>query len=132
MRHIAPFTRLLALTASALLPLLGGGATALPTDPVSVTLPPEDQGDAFVPGFRTLDDLEQEYVEEEFFVSGAARLFNYAHNPPLGPTDTVAIQEDVPYTTRIIVRRPAQAGHFKGSVVVEWWNTTAGFETAPA
>jgi hypothetical protein len=132
MRLVAPLARRLCLIASVLLPLLGSDATADPTDPVSVTLPPEDQGDAFVPGFREVADLEQDYVEEEFFVSGAARLFNYAHNPPLGPTDTVAIQENVPYETRIIVRRPAQAGHFNGSVVVEWWNTTAGFETAPA
>jgi hypothetical protein len=131
MRHIAPLTRHLILTASMLLPLLGGSATADPTDPVTVTLPPEDQGDAFVPGVRQVEDLEQDYVEEEFFVSGAATLFNYAHNPPLGPTDTVEIQEDVPYETRIIVRRPAHAGHFNGSVVIEWWNSTANFDTAP-
>jgi len=132
MRSIAPLMRHLALAATILLPLLGGTAMADPTNPVSVTLPPEDQGAAFVPGTREVADLEQDYVEEEFFVSGAATLFSYAHNPPLGPTDTVPIAENVPYKTRIIVRRPAQAGHFNGSVVIEWWNSTADFDTAPA
>jgi hypothetical protein len=130
MRHIVPLTRHLALIASILL-LLGGSATALPTDPVTVTLPPEDQGDAFVPGVREVADLEQPYVEEEFFVSGAATLFNYAHNPPLGPTDIEPVATNEPYSTRIIVRRPANHGQFKGTVVIEWWNSTAGFDTAP-
>jgi hypothetical protein len=106
-------------------------AWADPTDPVTVDDPPVDQGDAFVPGVRLVADLEQAYVEEEFFVSGAADLYNYGHNPPLGPTDIVPIFPNVPYTTRLIVRRPENHGQFNGTVVIEWWNTTAGFETAP-
>jgi hypothetical protein len=101
------------------------------TDPITVELPPEDQGDAFVPGVRELSDLPEEYVEEEFFIRGSADLYNYANNPPLGPTDTTTIQSGVDYRTRIIVRRPAKVGKFNGSVVIEWWNTTAGFDTAP-
>ena len=72
------------------------------------------------------------YVEEEYFVSGESTLFNYANDPPAGPTDIVPIQEDVPYTTRLIVRRPADPKDFNGTVVIEWWNSTAGFDTAPA
>jgi hypothetical protein len=106
-------------------------ASAAPTDPVSVELPPAGQGDAFVPGVRLVEDLSQDYVEEEYFVSGGADLFNYGNNPPLGPTDIVPIQTGVPYKTRIIVRRPANHGHFKGTVVIEWWNSTANFDTAP-
>jgi hypothetical protein len=113
-------------------PWLALSAAAAPTDPVTVTLPPEDQGDAFVPGFRESADLAKEYVDEEFFVSGTSTLYNYGHNPPEGPTDIVPIAEDVPYKTRIIVRRPVQPGQFKGTVVIEWWNSTAGFDTAPA
>jgi hypothetical protein len=37
----------------------------------------------------------------------------------------------VPYETRIIIRRPVNKGHFNGTVVIEWWNSTAGFDTAP-
>jgi hypothetical protein len=113
---------------AALVLWLAFSAAAAPTDPVTVELPPEGQGDAFVPGFRP---LAEGYVEEEYLVSGAATLFNYAHNPPLGPTDIVPFAEDVPYQTRIIVRRPASHGQFKGTVVIEWWNSTAGFDSAP-
>jgi hypothetical protein len=111
-----------------LLPLI---VSAGPTDPVSVELPPTGQGEAFVPGTRLVADLPAEYIEEEFFISGTATLYNYDHNPPLGPTDITPIQEDVPYKTRIIVRRPAKTNKFNGTVIVEWWNSTAGFDTAP-
>lgn len=131
MRDSTPLVLRALLIALVTTSLLAGSTLAEPTDPVSVELPPEGQGDAFVPGVRQVADLAQDYVEEEYFVSGAADLFNYAHNPPLGPTDLTTIQEDVPYKTRIIVRRPADAGHFNGSVVIEWWNSTAGFDTAP-
>lgn len=107
-------------------------ATAGPTDPVTVELPPEGQGDAFVPGVVLLEDVNGSYVEEEYFVSGESTVFNYAQNPPLGPTDITPIAEDVPYRTRIIVRRPVNPAEFNGTVVVEWWNSTAGFDTAPA
>ncbi|MCR9092914.1 MAG: alpha/beta hydrolase domain-containing protein [bacterium] len=106
-------------------------AIADPTAPVTVTRPPTEQGEAFVPGTRLVADLPQAYVEEEFFVEGAADLFNYQNDPPSGPTDLVEIAADLPYKTRLIVRRPADPHKFNGTVVVEWWNSTAGFDTAP-
>ena len=114
-----------------ILPLLGVVASADPTDPVTVKLPPEGQGASFVPGVRLVGDLQPVYVEQEYLISGTATLFNYANNPPLGPTDIVPIFEDIPYKTRIIVRRPEKKGHFNGTVVIVWWNSTAGFDTAP-
>ncbi len=118
----------------AALALAGFAAPAFagPSDPVTVSLPPEGQGPVFSPGTRLVAELEQPYVEEEYFVSGAATLYNYAHNPPSSPTDIVAAQAGVPYQTRMIVRRPVHKGQFNGSVVIEWWNSTAGFDTAPA
>jgi hypothetical protein len=106
--------------------------SAAPTDPVTVELPPTGQGDAFVPGVRQVADLPQAYVEEEFFASGASSLYNYANDPPLGPNDITVLVGPVPYKTRLIVRRPADPAKFNGTVVIEWWNTTAGFDTAPA
>jgi hypothetical protein len=115
-----------------LLPAGARLAHAGPTDPVTVSLPPEVPGEAFVPGTRLLGNLPGvPYVEEEFFVEGHATLFNYAHNPPLGPTDLAAIDADVPYRTRLIVRRPVDPKAFNGTVVIEWWNSTAGFDGAP-
>jgi hypothetical protein len=117
--------------ATALVLSLALSAAAAPTDPVTVEPPPTGQGDIFSPGVRLVEDLAQDYVEEEYFVSGAADLFSYANNPPLGPTDLTTVQTDVPYKTRIIVRRPANHGQFNGTVVIEWWNSTADFDTAP-
>jgi hypothetical protein len=31
----------------------------------------------------------------------------------------------------MILRRPASHGPFNGTVVIEWWNSTADFDTAP-
>ena len=132
MQIMCSFVRSISCLAAALVVGVAYSALAAgPTDPVTVELPPDDQGDAFVPGFRTIGGLAHEYVQEEYFVSGTATLYNYANDPPLGPTDTVAIDE-APYKTRIIVRRPTSQGVFKGTVVVEWGNSTAGFDTAPA
>ena len=107
-------------------------AAAGPTDSVTVEAPPAGQGPAFVPGTRLVEDLPKEYVEEEFFISGEATLYSYANNPPAGPTDIVPVQTGIPYKTRIIVRRPAKANKANGTVVIEWWNSTAGFDTAPS
>ena len=123
---------LLALVPIALLSLRVSVASADPRASVTVTQPPEDQGAPFVPGTRRVEDLRIPYVEEEYFVGGEATLFSYANDPPLGPTDIVPIQQDVPYKTRLIVRRPEQVRRFNGTVVIEWWNSTAGFDTAPA
>jgi hypothetical protein len=120
------------ITAVLLTGLAAAPAWADPAAPVVVQLPPAGVGDAFVPGVRAVADLPQVYVEEEYIVSGDADLFSYAHNPPLGPTDIMPIQQEVPYTPRMIVRRPEMMGHFNGTVVIEWWNTSAGFDTAPA
>ena len=111
--------------------LLAHTVIAGPTDPVSVTTPPAGQGDAFVPGSRSIEDLPLDYVEEEYFISGDSTLYNYAHNPPLGPTDIIPSAVDVPYRTRLILRRPEKSNKFNGTVVIEWWNSTAGFDTAP-
>ncbi|MFK7896209.1 MAG: alpha/beta hydrolase domain-containing protein [Myxococcota bacterium] len=107
-----------------------GGGT--PIGSVRVTSPDDLLGAPFVPGTRLVEDLAQAYVEEEYFVEGESTLFTYANNPPLGPTDITPVEEEVPYKTRLIVRRPESPQNFNGTVVVEWWNSTAGFDTAPA
>ncbi|MAE95416.1 MAG: hypothetical protein CL910_12205 [Deltaproteobacteria bacterium] len=95
---------------------------------VTVMAPP-DLGESFSPGFRLVSELPGNYVEEEFILSGQANLYTYAEDPV--PDELEILQPDVPWTTRIIVRRPPDPADFGGSVVVEWWNSTAGFDTAP-
>lgn len=56
------------------------------------------------------------YEESEYFVSGTA--------------SNDAGTQTAPYTTRIIVTRPADADDFNGTVLLDWVNVTAQFENA--
>jgi len=59
------------------------------------------------------------YVEQEFYLSGKADGYS---------TTGEVVASDVPYRTRIIVRRPADAADFNGTVLTEWQNVTAGYD----
>ena len=63
------------------------------------------------------------YVEEEYLVSGKANVYDW---PAPGPA--VVRTADAPYTTRILVRRPAKRSHFSGNVVVELLNPSNRFD----
>src|ERR1700757_899477 len=59
------------------------------------------------------------YVEEEFFINGAANRYLTSG------TSTGTLQDsNHAYRTRIVVRRPADAKKFNGTVLVEWVNVT--------
>lgn len=66
--------------------------------------------------------FEAGYIEEEYFVSGTANVYQWdAQNNPVVRTP------DAPYTTRILVRRP-EAHKFSGVVWVEFMNPTLAFD----
>ncbi|MGZ4736158.1 MAG: alpha/beta hydrolase domain-containing protein [Acidimicrobiia bacterium] len=71
------------------------------------------------------------YEQHEWFVSGSARSF--ASDAPIAPDGrwVVTPAETAPFTTRIVVHRPVDPNGFRGTVVVEWFNVSAGFDTAP-
>jgi Alpha/beta hydrolase domain len=71
------------------------------------------------------------YVEQEFFASGTAYEFRASSQPADGRW-TLASKptSSAPYRTRIIVRRPASASKFNGTVIIEWMNVSGG-ESAP-
>lgn len=72
------------------------------------------------PFFSTPDDLAAEgYVEQEFYLSGVADGWD---------TQGVQVGTDVPYRTRIVVRRPTSNLKFNGAALVEWQNVTAGYD----
>jgi len=125
----------LLLLAALLLPL---AATAGPTDlgpqrsallAVVIERPNDALGAPQIVGFRTLAGLPQPYVEEEFFVSGGATVFTYEESPRREVI--LPLEEAVPYKSRLSVRRPLDPESFSGTVVVEWWNSTGTFDTAP-
>lgn len=91
--------------------------------PIPGTVPGDrDSGDlaGTYPFFSTHVDLAAHgYVEQEFYLSGVADGFT-----PTGEQ----VADDVPYRTRILVRRPARAAAFNGTVLMEWQNVTAGYD----
>jgi hypothetical protein len=80
------------------------------------------------PGF----DLETVgYTEEEFFVSGTASTFSATDPLSEDGRWDVTPEEGSDFTTRVVVRRPAEPGDFSGTVVVEWLNVSGGLDAAP-
>lgn len=72
------------------------------------------------PFFSTWHDLARNgYVEEEFYLSGAADAY---------ATSGTKLASEIPYRTRVIVRRPVKEHDFNGTVLVEWQNVTAGYD----
>jgi Alpha/beta hydrolase domain len=57
------------------------------------------------------------YVEEEYFLNGLANVYEYGSDYALRIRNS-----GVPYTTRILVRRPKDPAKFSGNVVVEPFN----------
>ncbi len=72
---------------------------------------------------------KNDYVEQEFVASGSANAFVATATPSNGRW-SIRAGTSAPYRTRIIVRRPAKASKFNGTVVVEWMNESGG-ESAP-
>jgi Alpha/beta hydrolase domain len=102
----------------------GGGGTPIPT--VSGPLPVSAGSYPFGAADHTLvpEDLRKVgYVEDEYLVSGRANVYSW---PAPGPA--VVRTPDVPYTTRMLVRRPAKASRFSGNVVVELLNPSNRFD----
>jgi hypothetical protein len=70
------------------------------------------------------EDLKKHgYVEEEYFASGKANVYDW---PAPGPA--VVRTADVPYTTRVLIRRPANGKKFSGNVIVEMLNPSNLFD----
>lgn len=73
---------------------------------------------------RTPSDLKASgYVEEEFLFSGLANVYDW---PEAGPA--VVRTANAPYTTRVLVRRPADRALFSGTVIVEMLNPSNLFD----
>ncbi|MGP4033376.1 alpha/beta hydrolase domain-containing protein [Pseudarthrobacter sp. 1C304] len=63
------------------------------------------------------------YVEEEYLVSGTSNVYTW---PAAGPAQIRT--PDAPYTTRVLVRKPAKGQKFSGNVVVEMLNPSNLFD----
>ena len=86
---------------------------------------PIEGGSNGFPGTSTSLDLAAKgYTEREFFVSGSAA--SYREDGTWSSDGHWAAAEDTsaPFTTRILVRTPADPSRFNGTVVVEWLNVS--------
>jgi len=119
------------LLVSLVLALAATSAAGDPMGPALVTLPDDELGAPFWASIRLVEELEEPYVEEELFLEGTATVYNYASLPPVrGEIVPIASQTELPYKTRFVVRRPADPADFNGTVVIEWMNSTSGFDVA--
>jgi hypothetical protein len=73
---------------------------------------------------RVPEDLKKVgYVEEEFLFSGVANVYDW---PVTGPA--VVRTANAPYTTRVLIRRPASRSRFSGNVILEPLNPSNRFD----
>jgi Alpha/beta hydrolase domain len=103
---------------------VGPAAAGLPT----VTGPIAETAASYPFGAADHERVPEElarvgYVEREYFVSGLANVYDW---PAPGPA--VVRTAGAPYTTRILVRRPAAGTRFSGNVVVEPLNPSNLFD----
>lgn len=117
-------------------------ATAADVQPFPVALPtvtgpipsiPGNFGFA-IEGFDVQPPVPDGYVIEEFFVSGTGNLYEFT---PTGiqvvspcPAAATSGCTGIPYTTRMIVKRPRRAHDFSGTVIIEPLNPSGGFDIA--
>src|SRR5436190_10454036 len=73
---------------------------------------------------QTIVDLPKAgYVEEEFFLTGRANVYDWS-----GDGQVIVQTPNAPYTTRILVRRPGDVGRFSGNVIVEIVNSARRYD----
>jgi hypothetical protein len=116
----------LVLATAIALPAAPADLHAAPVPAPKVTGPvraaaPGDPGRDYPFHAAAVDLNARGYVEEEFFIEGAAN--RYATAPLASAT---VVDGNHPYKTRLVVRRPVAASRFNGTVIVEWNNVTAG------
>ncbi|MBR2263406.1 MAG: hypothetical protein IJ917_03540 [Firmicutes bacterium] len=77
----------------------------------------------FISAVKPCDLEKHGYVEEEFFQTGTANIYDETLDGKL----TITVP-DVPYTTRLLVRRPVDPQKFNGNVILEILNASANFD----
>jgi hypothetical protein len=73
-----------------------------------------------------IDLTKRGYTEREYFAKGRARAFRATGAWGKDGRWAVAPTTTTPYTTRLLVRRPADPSKFNGTVIVEWLNVSSG------
>ncbi|HEY1572474.1 MAG TPA: alpha/beta hydrolase domain-containing protein [Pseudonocardiaceae bacterium] len=97
------------------------------TGPIPSTAKPGDPSHDYIFYATPFNLKAAGYEEQEFFISGTATRF--PSNPTTDQQQQVASPiGSMPYTTRIVVRRPINPSRSAGVAVVDWQNVTAGHD----
>ena len=86
-------------------------------------------------GFGVAPPVPLGYEENEYFVSGRANLYEYTSGgirvvSPCPPSAEPLGCRNIPYTTRMLVKRPSDPRRFSGTIVVEPLNPSSGYDIA--
>ncbi len=118
------FLHRLLITCGLCLPISAWAATPVPRVQGPIAETPTSYPFGGAAHERVPEDLGKVgYIEEEYFLSGTANVYDW---PQPGPA--VVRTANAPYTTRVLVRRPISAGRFSGNVVVEMANPSNLFD----
>ncbi|HEV7632512.1 MAG TPA: alpha/beta hydrolase domain-containing protein [Steroidobacteraceae bacterium] len=71
------------------------------------------------------------YVEEEFLLSGNANVYDWVAAAGTAGSAVQVRRPHLPYTTRVLLRRPLDAKRFSGRVIVEMLDDAGQGESAP-
>jgi hypothetical protein len=74
--------------------------------------------------------LPEGWVEEELELAGTATTYTSEGDLPADGRFELGTAFEEPYATRVVVRRPP-AEDFNGTVLVEWFNVSGGFDASP-
>ncbi len=86
-------------------------------------------------GFGPEPPVPPGYEEAEYFVSGNAKLYEYTPtavrvvSPCPAPAEPLGCRH-IPYTTRMLVKRPRDPRRFSGTIVIEPFNPSSGYDIA--
>ena len=89
------------------------------TGPIARTSPVGDPAHGYPFLASDVDLAKAGYVEEEYFITGQATRYTIT-----GTNTATVLSTGHPYSTRIVVRRPASAAKFNGTVIAEWMNVS--------
>ncbi len=115
--------------AAALLALAAGAAGAGAATPLPQVVGPLPASEASHPfggaawQMRPQDLAARGYIEEEYLVSGRANVYEW------GADNKATVRTpDVPYTTRVLIRRPIKRARMSGTAIVEPLNPSNTFD----
>src|SRR3954454_14479832 len=112
---------------AALLGVLGVTSAGTSSAGAAVSIAPATGGNGVPVAITTAFDLGTVgYQQSEFVLSGTANAYSPVGTMGNDGRWTVQPTSQAPFTTRVIVHRPADPKKFNGTVFVEWLNVSIG------